>query len=247
MLIVCPNCATSYGVEMASLRPAGGRTRRVRCCRCRRVSQVELSYADKLLVAAEAMPGVRRAMLAAAQMAADAARSTLPRLRRPTTILAEELGDCGAFALVRPGSKHHRNINIHKPARELMERNEAKKERELDALAFGVLSSFRHQGALQWTDWYETTRARRGKPGLGTGTFSEIVKRLVAQGRVQLDGDGCYQVVFDTAEDDEGIIINPANSAAGESDHFSEVFREARNGNADIADIAPQQLTETEA
>src|SRR5262249_58992746 len=91
MLIVCPNCATSYGVEMASLRPAGGRTRWVRCCRCRRIWQVELSYADKLLVAAEAMPPVRRAMLAAAQVAADAARSTLPRLRRPTTILAEEL------------------------------------------------------------------------------------------------------------------------------------------------------------
>ena len=87
MLIVCPNCATSYGVEMASLRPAGGRTRWVRCCRCRRIWQVELSYADKLLVAAEAMPPVRRAMLAAAQVAADAARSTLPRLRRPTTIL----------------------------------------------------------------------------------------------------------------------------------------------------------------
>jgi len=31
MLIVCPNCATSYGVEMASLRLASGWTRKLRC------------------------------------------------------------------------------------------------------------------------------------------------------------------------------------------------------------------------
>ena len=91
MLIVCPNCATSYGVEMASLRPAKGWTRRLRCHHCRWVWQAELSNTDKLLVAAEAVPPVRRAMATIAQAAADAARSALPRLRRATAVLAEEL------------------------------------------------------------------------------------------------------------------------------------------------------------
>ena len=126
----------------------------------------------------------------------------------------------------------------------------AKKERELDALAFNVLSSFRHQGAMQWVDWHETTRARRGKIGLGTGTFSEIVKRLVAQGRVQVDGDGCYRAVFKTTGDDEGILINPTNSVAVDTERFSEVFREAGNGTGpvvrDVADIALQQLMDRE-
>jgi len=48
----------------------------------------------------------------------------------------------------------------------------ARKQRELDELAFNVLSSFRQQGAMQWTDWYETTSARRGERGLGTTTFT---------------------------------------------------------------------------
>ena len=91
MLIVCPNCATSYGVEMASLRPAKGRTRQLRCHRCRWVWQAELSAADKLLVAADAVPPVRRAMLAAAQVVAEPAQSTLVPYRRATTLLAEEL------------------------------------------------------------------------------------------------------------------------------------------------------------
>jgi len=73
MLLVCPNCATSYGVEMASLRLARGGTRQVRCCRCRWVWHAQLSYADKLMVAADAVLPVRRAMLAVAQVAAEAA------------------------------------------------------------------------------------------------------------------------------------------------------------------------------
>jgi hypothetical protein len=115
----------------------------------------------------------------------------------------------------------------------------AKKQRELDALVINVLESFRHQGALQWTDWYETTSARRGEVGLGTGTFSAIVKRLMAQGRVQMDGDGCYRVV------DCGFIP-AANSFAVETERFSEAVLEGGNGIGpvvrDIADIALQQL-----
>src|SRR6516162_295158 len=109
MLVVCPNCATSYGVEMASLRPAKGWTRRLRCHHCRWVWQAELSNTDKLLVAAEAVPPVRRAMATIAQAAADAARSALPRLRRATAVLAEELDASRAppdHAPSRPAGSH---------------------------------------------------------------------------------------------------------------------------------------------
>lgn len=52
MLIVCPNCATSYDIDVASLRPEG---RKVRCVRCRTVWHAELPHADKLMAAAEAL------------------------------------------------------------------------------------------------------------------------------------------------------------------------------------------------
>src|ERR1700745_2555618 len=92
MLIVCPNCGTSYGVAMASLRPASGWGRELRCRRCAWVCQAQLSDTDKLKVAADQVPPVRRAMAAIAQAATDAARSALPRLRRATAGLGEELG-----------------------------------------------------------------------------------------------------------------------------------------------------------
>jgi predicted Zn finger-like uncharacterized protein len=57
MLIVCPNCATSYDVDVATLRPNG---RKVRCVRCKTVWQAELSQADRLMAAAEALAPVRR-------------------------------------------------------------------------------------------------------------------------------------------------------------------------------------------
>ncbi|HEX3502301.1 MAG TPA: MJ0042-type zinc finger domain-containing protein [Xanthobacteraceae bacterium] len=68
MLIVCPNCATSYDVEMASLRPNG---RKVRCARCKEVWQAELSHADKLMAAAEALAPVRRTVEAMAEAATE--------------------------------------------------------------------------------------------------------------------------------------------------------------------------------
>jgi predicted Zn finger-like uncharacterized protein len=52
MLIVCPTCATSYDVELASLQPSG---RQVRCVRCRTIWHAAPSHADKLLAAAEAI------------------------------------------------------------------------------------------------------------------------------------------------------------------------------------------------
>jgi predicted Zn finger-like uncharacterized protein len=52
MLIVCPTCATSYDVELASLQPNG---RQVRCVRCRTIWHAAPSHADRLLAAAEAI------------------------------------------------------------------------------------------------------------------------------------------------------------------------------------------------
>jgi predicted Zn finger-like uncharacterized protein len=75
MLIVCPNCATSYDVDVASLRPDG---RRVRCVRCRTVWLAELSHADKLIAAAEALAPVRRAVEAVAEIAAEGRASEFP-------------------------------------------------------------------------------------------------------------------------------------------------------------------------
>ncbi|HEX4411441.1 MAG TPA: MJ0042-type zinc finger domain-containing protein [Xanthobacteraceae bacterium] len=66
MLIVCPNCATSYDVDVATLRPNG---RRVRCVRCRTVWLAELSHADKLAAAAAELAPVRRAVEAVAEVA----------------------------------------------------------------------------------------------------------------------------------------------------------------------------------
>jgi len=115
----------------------------------------------------------------------------------------------------------------------------AKKEQELDELVFNVLSSFRHQGAMQWTDWYETTTARRGERGLGTTTFNDAVKRLMAEGRVQIDGDGCYRVAYDTVADTADFL--PAGN-----ERSSRALLGVRNGKEDIADIAVQQLMDRE-
>jgi hypothetical protein len=74
----------------------------------------------------------------------------------------------------------------------------AKRQRELDELVFGVLVSFRHHGAMQWVDWHEMTRARRGERGLGTTTFSDAVKRLMGEGRVRMDANGSYLAIYDS-------------------------------------------------
>ena len=73
MLIVCPNCATSYDVDVASLRPDG---RRVRCVRCRTIWHAELPHEEKLMAAAEALAPVRRAVEAVAEVAAADAAAT---------------------------------------------------------------------------------------------------------------------------------------------------------------------------
>ncbi len=57
MLIICPSCATSYNVDLASLSPQG---RNVRCLRCRTVWHAAPSHAQRLLAAAEALAPARR-------------------------------------------------------------------------------------------------------------------------------------------------------------------------------------------
>jgi len=79
MLIVCPSCATAYNVEAESLRPDG---RQVRCVRCRAVWQAELSHADKLLAAADAIGPPR----------ADAAEAPAPFAEAGEPQPAAELG-----------------------------------------------------------------------------------------------------------------------------------------------------------
>ena len=89
MLIVCPNCATSYDVDVASLRPDG---RRVRCVRCRTIWHAELPHEERLIAAAEALAPVRRAVEAVAEVAAadggnrghPRSNSMPPRAPKPT-------------------------------------------------------------------------------------------------------------------------------------------------------------------
>ena len=75
MLTICPNCATSYGVEMASVRLPKGWACQVRCHHCHCVWKAELSVADKLIVAADGVAPVRRAMAAAQALVGSAAWS----------------------------------------------------------------------------------------------------------------------------------------------------------------------------
>jgi hypothetical protein len=72
------------------------------------------------------------------------------------------------------------------------------KEITLDDLAYRTLIGFFRgpQSWTGWTEWFEITKTARGKPGLGTGTFDESVKRLVEAGRVLKNFEGLYQVVL---------------------------------------------------
>jgi predicted Zn finger-like uncharacterized protein len=86
MLIVCPTCATSYDVELASLQPNG---RQVRCVRCRAIWRAAPSHADKLLAAAEAIGP--EPQVAEARVGAFAEEPALHSADEP-------VGDGGAWA-----------------------------------------------------------------------------------------------------------------------------------------------------
>lgn len=88
MLIVCPSCATSYDLDVASLSPNG---RQVRCVRCRTVWHAEPSHADKLMLAAAALAPERDVPAETAEQAIDRAADELASVRlEPTRPLAPE-------------------------------------------------------------------------------------------------------------------------------------------------------------
>ena len=136
---------------------------------------------------------------------------------------------------------------------------QARKDRALDELACNVLSSFKQ---MRWTDWYETTAARRGgRRRLSTRTFSTVVKRLVASGQARKDKDDSYdiyRIVYDAveaAEDGKQEANNLGNSIPAavknsrdvETGQCSTALTKAHNGDTnlagnDTADIALQQL-----
>ena len=102
MLIVCPSCATSYDVNLASLSPNG---RQVRCVRCRTIWHAEPSHADKLMHAAAALAPERDVPTDGAEDAVDRtadelASARLEPFRRATD---EQTSTAPATALGRNG------------------------------------------------------------------------------------------------------------------------------------------------
>jgi predicted Zn finger-like uncharacterized protein len=88
MLIVCPSCATSYAVDLASLSPNG---RQVRCARCRTVWHAEPTHADKLMLAAAALAPERDVPMDGAEEAVDRAADELASARlEPFRRVADE-------------------------------------------------------------------------------------------------------------------------------------------------------------
>jgi predicted Zn finger-like uncharacterized protein len=113
MLIVCPSCATSYDVELASLGPVG---RQVRCSRCGTVWHAAQPHADKLLAAAEAIAPVRVAEPAAEiageepphEFSLEAPAEEVSELRRRFAATDELQGVEAAEgeAVAAPGDEH---------------------------------------------------------------------------------------------------------------------------------------------
>jgi predicted Zn finger-like uncharacterized protein len=85
MLIVCPSCATSYDVELASLGPFG---RQVRCSRCGAVWHAAPAHADRLLAAAEAI-AAPQAVQRALEIAAAEPPPREPAVEAPTEEASE--------------------------------------------------------------------------------------------------------------------------------------------------------------
>jgi hypothetical protein len=87
------------------------------------------------------------------------------------------------------------------------------RETELDELMWiTALNLSRPPERLaQYTAWFELTKAKRGGK-LGTGTFSEAVKRLLEMGQVRKVGD-LYQVVLDGEGEASSGPSGPASAA----------------------------------
>ena len=102
MLIVCPSCATSYDVNLASLSPNG---RQVRCVRCRTIWHAEPSHADKLMHAAAALAPERDGPIVGAEDTLDRAADELAsaRLEPFRRATDEQTSTAPATALGRNG------------------------------------------------------------------------------------------------------------------------------------------------
>jgi hypothetical protein len=91
MLTVCPNCATSSGVEIAILQSFSGWMRQARCRYCQLVWQAELSSADKLLLVADALAPPQEAIAATPKVAVNAANASL-QFSGTSTLKLDEIG-----------------------------------------------------------------------------------------------------------------------------------------------------------
>jgi predicted Zn finger-like uncharacterized protein len=100
MLIICPSCATSYDVDLATLSLAG---RQVRCSRCSTVWHAELSQADKILAAAAAI--APHAGPAVAPVTASAA-SADPMVPPPEAAAPEAISEADSVPADVTDSEH---------------------------------------------------------------------------------------------------------------------------------------------
>jgi hypothetical protein len=98
------------------------------------------------------------------------------------------------------------------------ESDKTRRQRELDHLAFNVLAA-RHTGPdswMRWTDWFELTKARYDDRGLGPATFSDCIRRLLKQGKVeksQIAKNRFYRVIFTSGSSPE--VNLPKNDRQG--------------------------------
>jgi predicted Zn finger-like uncharacterized protein len=111
MLIVCPSCATSYDVELASLQPNG---RQVRCVRCRYVWRAEPSHAEKLMAAAQAIAPVPEMADTVESFAGGIASSDSPNAAVGETIDGE-FDPAPVDASLDPGVESPAEIQVDAP------------------------------------------------------------------------------------------------------------------------------------
>ena len=103
--------------------------------------------------------------------------------------------------------------------------DKAKRQRELDELAHRVLVG-EYEGPESWTEsvaWFELTKAQRGELGLGTTTFSNCRKRLLAKRMIRMwetAKNKFYQAVIDGREaaPERPSGARPSSSHAERSD-----------------------------
>jgi hypothetical protein len=87
------------------------------------------------------------------------------------------------------------------------ETDKQRRQRHLDQLAFEILAA-RHTEWTRWTDWFELTKAKYGDRGLGPGTFSDCIKRLLDRGKIKQSQNAknrFYGVIFTSGSSVGGV------------------------------------------